>query len=203
MGCGQILEWLGSCEAYHPSCNEGKLQTLPTRVVNVEPGPYIKIAETNGTLGRYACLSHCWGEAALVSTTIETLREHINTGIAWELLPKTFQDAIVVTRALGIPYLWIDSLCIVQNDTQDWARESVKMAEIYRHGEITLAATKSPDGHGGCFSEIEPYYRGHNFRFRGVEVCVRKKLPHKAFREYPLVPHVSTINCTACYYLTY
>lgn len=56
-------------------------------------------------------------------------------------LPLTLRDAIRVTRALNIPFLWIDSLCIVQDDTEDWKREASKMESVYSNAEITIAAT--------------------------------------------------------------
>ena len=59
------------------------------------------------------------------------------------MLPQTYQDAIIVTRRLGLQYLWIDSLCIIQNDTQDWEREAAKMAAIYRDANIVIGASNS------------------------------------------------------------
>jgi len=61
----------------------------------------------------YTCLSHCWGTAQFIQTTVDTLAQFKDT-IAWDDLPKTFQDAIDVTHQLGIKYIWIDSLCILQ-----------------------------------------------------------------------------------------
>ncbi|KAF1980142.1 hypothetical protein BU23DRAFT_562554 [Bimuria novae-zelandiae CBS 107.79] len=58
-------------------------------------------------------------------------------------MPKTFQDAIIVTRELGLPYLWIDSLCIIQQNKEDWEVESAKMADYYGNATIMLAAANS------------------------------------------------------------
>lgn len=66
--------------------------------------------------------------------------------IPWDKLPSTFQDAITVTRRLGIAYIWIDSLCIVQDDAQDWEREAAKMALIFESAYLTIAATAAPNG---------------------------------------------------------
>jgi len=71
--------------------------------------------------------------------------------IPWDALPKTFQDAIEVTRRLGISYLWIDSLCIIQDSKDDWAREASKMADIYRNAYVTVAATGAKDSTVGLF----------------------------------------------------
>jgi hypothetical protein len=68
-------------------------------------------------------------------------------------LPKTFRDAVNVTRALGIQYIWIDSLCIVQDDMGDWEQEAAKMASIYEGSFLTLAAVDSYNSNGGLFLE--------------------------------------------------
>jgi hypothetical protein len=66
-------------------------------------------------------------------------------------MTKTFQDAVVITRALGIQYLWIDSLCILQGDKDDWEIECSKMAEVYSNSYLTVAAAGANDGSVGCF----------------------------------------------------
>jgi len=68
-------------------------------------------------------------------------------------LPKTFQDAVEVTRAIGLRYLWIDSLCIVQDDRDDWLRESQEMGLIYQYAQITVAASHARDGTEGVGSK--------------------------------------------------
>ena len=66
-------------------------------------------------------------------------------------LCKTFKDATVITKYLGLKYLWIDSLCIIQNDPEDWRRESAKMGGVYGSATINIAATSASDGTMGCF----------------------------------------------------
>lgn len=66
-------------------------------------------------------------------------------------MPKTFQDAVTITRNLGIQYLWIDSLCIIQDSVEDWARESAQMGRIYRDASITIFAEFADSDDGGCF----------------------------------------------------
>jgi hypothetical protein len=67
----------------------------------------------------------------------------MQAGIAFESLPALFQDAVVATRNLGIPYLWIDSICIIQDSKQDWEAESAKMGSVYRNAYVTIAASVS------------------------------------------------------------
>lgn len=75
------------------------------------------------------------------------------SGILWEDLPKTFQDAVHVCRRLGIAYLWIDMLCIIQTGDSgaDWVRESARMASIYENAWLTIAADGAFGAEGGCF----------------------------------------------------
>jgi hypothetical protein len=65
--------------------------------------------------------------------------------IKWEELPRIFQDAITITRRVGLRHVWIDSLCIVQDDIKDWQEQSAQMASIYAGSFITIAATSSND----------------------------------------------------------
>jgi hypothetical protein len=130
---------------------------LPTRVLKLgKEGDTVQLVEpTQGTFESYACLSHCWGNSQRIITTNDTIGQR-KAGIAWDMLPKTFQDAITFTRMLRIGYLWIDCLCIVQDSTRDWHREAAQMAAIYRNSVITLAATSSRDSTRGLFANF--YY---------------------------------------------
>jgi hypothetical protein len=70
-------------------------------------------------------------------------------------LTRTLQDAIHLVQRLGLRYLWVDSLCIVQNDEEDWLREAGRMAAVYEGSYLTIAASASKDGAGGCFVNQE------------------------------------------------
>ena len=89
---------------------------------------------------RWACLSYCWGDHQPTVTTNATLLQH-KSGFSFEGLPKTFQDAITVTHQLGLRFLWIDSLCIIQDDPEDVANEISKMPDIYKHAYVTISAS--------------------------------------------------------------
>jgi hypothetical protein len=97
-------------------------------------------------------LSHCWGDVQPLKTTRETIASHQNS-ITWTDLPKTFQDAIIFTRCLGLKYLWIDSLCICQDEPEDWARESSAMRKVYEQCYLTIAATSATNAHYGLFTQ--------------------------------------------------
>jgi len=97
-------------------------------------------------------LSHCWGRTQFITTTRDTLRKR-RAGIALSDLSETFKDAVSLTRKLKIRYLWIDSLCIIQGDNDDWEREAGKMGSVYSQSFLNIAATSSAAGSGGLFKE--------------------------------------------------
>lgn len=104
----------------------------------------------------------------MLKTEKSTLAQHKQT-ISWIALPKTFQDAITFVRRIGVRYIWIDSICIVQDDSADWQRESAKMASIYANSFLTVAATKSADSKEGCFAVIPNRQRSHKMtRLDGI-----------------------------------
>lgn len=144
--------WINDCTAQHRKCLSGP-RPLPTRLIAVgnddtEPCLFQPSTEVRDI---YVPLSHCWGKERLITTTRDNLERH-KICIDYADLPKTFQDAIDLLRALGIAYLWIDSLCIVQDDPEDWAREAARMSEVYTFGMFTIAADTGPDSTTGLFN---------------------------------------------------
>jgi len=105
--------------------------------------------------GKYVTLSHCWGKAQ-ISRLLTSNQADFERGILIATLPVTFQQAIYITRFLDIPYLWIDSLCIVQNSATDWEVESAAMAKVYGHGLVNIAAASSADSSSGLFFDRDP-----------------------------------------------
>ncbi|KAF2438468.1 HET-domain-containing protein, partial [Karstenula rhodostoma CBS 690.94] len=100
--------------------------------------------------GQYATLSHCWGARQPLATTKATITAR-ERGIADTQLPQTFRDAVHVCRVIGIRYLWIDSLCIIQDCDEDWASEAAAMSDIYHYSVLTIAAAGARDSTEGCF----------------------------------------------------
>jgi hypothetical protein len=91
-------------------------------------------------------LSHCWGGEQPLTTTLSTL-ERRKTGMPMDSLPALYRDAIEVTRKLGVNYLWIDSLCIIQDSKEDWVTEAARMGEIYRRSYLTIFTLSSRNCH--------------------------------------------------------
>jgi hypothetical protein len=143
------------CVDTHSLCGGREPKAMPTRVVEILDRHHVRLMHTNGEFALYAALSHCWGKDVALQTTSENIATHLK-GIAWDTLPKTFQDAVDFCYKLGLKYVWIDSLCIVQDQQADWNRESAKMRDVYRNAHVTLPATASPDGYGGCYRRKPP-----------------------------------------------
>lgn len=104
---------------------------------------------------KYVALSHCWGKTKAPILKIHMLRT-MTLGIDWQRLSKTFQDAIIVTRRLGFRYLWIDSLCIIQDSPEDWVKESGTMQNVYANCVLTIVASWGKDSCTRLFIERKP-----------------------------------------------
>lgn len=154
---------LTACITNHPECRktiagvdiQDDVECLPTRVIDVSPFPEskdVKLVVPDGKAGVYVTLSHCWGppDKKPLQTTKENLKDHIQR-IPFDTLPKTFKDAVEITRHLGVRYLWIDSLCIIQNDAIDWKTEAKTMGLLYERARCTIAAADATDSTQGFF----------------------------------------------------
>ncbi|KAK3984324.1 heterokaryon incompatibility protein-domain-containing protein [Cladorrhinum sp. PSN332] len=152
-----LRHWLDTCVHSHAPCRipatvmdmtiDEEPPELPTRVIDVgsaDPVRHPVLVETSGAKGRYLALSHCWGPAtASITKTERANMLRRSQEIPINVMSRNFQHAVQVTRTLGFRYLWIDSLCIVQDDPGDWAVESAKMAEVYSRASLTIAAANS------------------------------------------------------------
>ncbi|KAE8448309.1 hypothetical protein EG329_009553 [Mollisiaceae sp. DMI_Dod_QoI] len=149
---GLAKTWLEECISQHATCSP-ESNVLPTRVIDVDSvDTDPRLVTTNEVdKGAYVALSYCWGGASPFITTTLTLKQS-ESGVKYDDLPKTIQDAVTVTRTLGIQYLWVDSLCIIQDDREDWEKEAAKMKSVYANAKVTIAADRAEDSQGGCFS---------------------------------------------------
>ena len=154
-------QWIFICEATHKNCNGlRRIQTtkkLPTRLIDLgDDRNYLKprlcITEGLPVDTAYMTLSHCWGG----QTPLQSLKDNIESlteEIEIARVPKSFRDALKVAAKLKVRYLWIDSLCIIQDSTEDWQREASLMSDVYTNSWCNIAATKALDGRDGCFAE--------------------------------------------------
>jgi hypothetical protein len=174
-----------TCTKTHELCKSSDKPLLPKRVLKIQDlGDskfHVRLVETNQEYGIYAALSHCWGTEQPCTTTSSTL-EARKTRISWSKIPKTFRDAITFTVKLDIRYIWIDSLCIIQDDATDWEIESGKMADVYQHAAVTLSATSSPGDTQGCFTENSTFIKDLEINLPedvgACRIAVREPLKH-------------------------
>ncbi|KAK3311958.1 heterokaryon incompatibility protein-domain-containing protein [Apodospora peruviana] len=169
----QAALWLKLCTETHGlcTCTSDAYTPLPRRVLDVgsditHQDPYLY--ETDGRqFGQYATLSHRWPKVLDARTTLQTINSY-RRAIPLSTLPPTFRDAVITCRALGVRYLWIDSLCIVQDSKEDWDIESAKMGAYYWNSFFNIAAATVNSSRyddtfnltikteGGCFRPRDP-----------------------------------------------
>lgn len=150
--------WMRECRKHHYLCDASRKASLPSRVIDVDVKgsgrrPFLKISKNE--VAHYVALSHTWSSSRSLRLTSRNL-EDLQQSIPMEDLSQTFRDAIHITRKLDIQYLWIDSICIMQNSQDDWVKESSRMADVYKGATLTIAAFSPSVGPGAC---ILPYER--------------------------------------------
>lgn len=146
-----VSAWYQTCLTHHSKCHNDRPTPLPTRVLDVQCGVLL-YEPPSRKIASYAALSYCWGGTQPLVTDNSSLACHKH-GIPWPTLPRLFQDTIVVVRKLGMRYLWIDALCIVQDDREDWEIEAASMHETYRNANLVITATSAPNPNTPLFSK--------------------------------------------------
>ncbi|KAF2734220.1 HET-domain-containing protein [Polyplosphaeria fusca] len=152
---GISRKWLHDCQNLHEKCLSQALQQLPSRVIDVGPADGSQPPRLMLSLemkDEYTALSHCWGgkiSSVLLNDNIESYQH----ALPYESFPANFQHAIAITRHLGKRYLWIDSLCIIQDSKRDWEIESKKMYQVYRNSTLTISAMASRSSTHGILTE--------------------------------------------------
>lgn len=143
----RMKRWMVQSRENHKHAN--KPTRLPTRVLRVDKDSQeVILCDLEDQYAEYATLSHCWGSSRPFMLTSDKFHS-LRSGIPTSDLPKSFQDALWLTCQLQIPYLWIDSLCILQDDPNDWIHESSRMSEVYGNASLTIAACRAKDSSQG------------------------------------------------------
>lgn len=153
--------WLDECDKNHHLCKVPSQDALPLRVVEIQWGeakhePTVRLTNTTGKLP-YAALSYCWGDSSCIEEAKlnnQTRRDWLED-IPFSRLPKTLQDGIITTWKLGLHFLWIDCLCIAQDDDMEKATEIAKMPQIYRGAYVTISAARSKSSDEGFLHDIQ------------------------------------------------
>ncbi|KAI1178680.1 heterokaryon incompatibility protein-domain-containing protein [Nemania sp. FL0916] len=170
--------------------SNGGNASLPKRVLDVSPpGGQIRLWEPlERDTSQYICLSHRWGESQPLKTTLNNIRS-FKHDIPWDSVPQLFKDAIYVVRKLGIRYVWIDSLCIIQDERQDWEEQARRMCDIYRNSFLTIAATRCKGCSDTLFPRFDRTVHGYDEKGNPLVVAVRMECPHlhPEISKYPLL----------------
>ncbi|KAI1276232.1 heterokaryon incompatibility protein-domain-containing protein [Xylaria sp. FL0933] len=149
--------WLQTCLKSHPTCPKPSATFMPKRVLHISLGashvPYGVRICVDEIPAPYVALSYCWGGDQSYKTT----KARIQSGqfdLSWERLSKTVQDAIKVSFALGVEYIWVDAFCIVQDDEGDFALQMAEVPSIYTNSIVTITASRAATASQGFLHEI-------------------------------------------------
>lgn len=167
-----IGKWLQECSNHHQCLANANKNWYPTRLVEILSNDTWRVIRSGSqsfkpTQG-YLTLSHRWGNGDFARLTTQNLSAFEN-GQPMTVLRKIFQDALIAAQCIGIPYVWIDSLCIIQDGDggADWRHESVLMAEVYSNSRCNLSADWGDDYNGLFFERNPPFEKpfSTNLRF--------------------------------------
>ncbi|KAF2166308.1 hypothetical protein M409DRAFT_55152 [Zasmidium cellare ATCC 36951] len=181
----KIQKWLHDCETLHDNehCREAAKTVLPSKVIAVGSldEPFLRLEQTSGRTGKYIALSHCWGGCNEGQTLQSNLTGRLQT-IDDSELSKTFRDAIRCARKLGVPHLWIDSLCIIQDSASDWESKSARMCDVYSNAYFVLVASSAIADNVGFLNEVPEQYRGIPLESAPASGCydmvIQQQIPH-------------------------
>ncbi|KAF2432526.1 HET-domain-containing protein [Tothia fuscella] len=189
--------WLDGCSKYHAKCNQIASPATPTRLLDVgtveNPSIRLRLCGSASRTLPYLILSHCWGGADNILKLKKENTIAFQFAIDSNSLPKTFQDAVEITRNLGVGYLWIDSLCIIQDSKSDWTQEAASMDKYYENAKCTIANASAGNPHEGCYSSRNPlkfarcHVVGSKIQGRGVYA-----LPVEMPSDEKVIPQLST-----------
>jgi hypothetical protein len=146
-----------TCQEEHPLCPGSTVPLLPRRVIDVggKNGTTLKLyAPKQNERANYATLSYCWGTKPQFTTTLDLMADLLRDMSKCNL-SQTHLDAIRVTRGLGIRYLWIDALCIIQDSPADMMMDMPNMGNIYKNSTITIAASEARSAHSGFLGTLK------------------------------------------------
>ena len=190
----KIQEWLRVCDESHFACKEEEERPLPKRLVDLFPpqdseGSRLVSSRNIQVKDRkYAALSYCWGTTQTVKTIKATI-DAFHVALPTAKIPLTVVDAFTLTRQLGIRYLWVDALCIVQDDQADWETEAANMHNVYAGSFLTLIASEADSARGGLFAQnyrtlTERSTYGRAFLSTTVEDGRDIRMQHNSWKQY-------------------
>ena len=142
-------EWIRACEDEHPRCHAPNLSSPSRRILDCTPDAGVRLCRASKAHGcRYLALSYCWGGTKPLATTVDTLSSH-EISIPIAVLPRLYHDVVILARSLEVQYIWIDSLCIVQDDDEDRDHEIRRMGDIFDGAFLVVIAASAPSPRTG------------------------------------------------------
>jgi hypothetical protein len=151
-------QWLRTCVEEHepaPTRSSSSPVERPARLLEVryEEGlECVRVVLTESEMPSFAALSYCWGPTSAVWKTNTQNYARRQSWFPVAQLAQTIQDACSITHELGLRHVWIDSICILQDDEVDWSREAAKMGSVYSLAQVSIAGASAADAQAGLFN---------------------------------------------------
>lgn len=160
------IEWIETCQKNHVSCqrlvsSRSDTRAFPTRLIDISEPSRPRIVYKNDLTRRgiqYVTVSHRWrssGMPELLRKNVGQYEKHIDVSY----LPLVFRDAIEMCRRIGHSYLWVEALCLVQDDETERTREIEVMGDIYSSAFCSFSALAATDNDVGLFVELVTDYK--------------------------------------------
>lgn len=179
--------WFTSCLDKHATCRNHQSNFRPTRLLEIgsEEAARVIITQRQQTSSPYATLSHCWGK----TIPLKLLRDNYSqlcSNILIKKLPTSYQEAIRVCRRFGFSFLWIDSLCIIQDSDEDWQSEAATMKDVYENSILNTAAAAATESYESSFSARDPsllFPLAFEVEWDGLEKCSHLLMDEAMFKD--------------------
>lgn len=168
--CLLAHQWLQQCQSTHEKCTKSSLKSLPTRLIDLDDSEHPRLirGSTLDSSTEYATLSHCWGSQEPLTLQRDNLTL-FSQCIPLDKLPRLHREVFEVVVSLGLRYLWIDNLCIVQDSKADWAAEAAIMDQVYENSTVTIAAANAKDSSESLYAERDARCKEYS---RPIRMCV-------------------------------
>lgn len=148
--------WMRRCST-HIECSQQEPSWMPTRLIELTSISTVRLIETASLDAPvpYYALSYCWGKEEVLKTTNENV-DDFKSRIPFFDMALTIQDTVTVVHRLGGRYLWVDSICIIQNNNEDWYNEAATMCDVYQNACLTIVALGAAGATEGLFGCRDP-----------------------------------------------
>jgi hypothetical protein len=146
------MRWYRECMTSHSGCAPSDPTFRPTRSIEMNNENSVKLFITKNEDVDESCVafSYCWGKAKTLKLVQDNLLQ-LQSWFSNSELPTSHKEAFLICRSMGFRYVWIDSLCIIQDSSEDWQDEALVMKDVYRNSTMSLCATAAAENSGASF----------------------------------------------------